>query len=100
MVLSGLALQRAQGFFVHVPFFQNSEDGLGAEAAACQLPENASRLLFILWLHHPLSPEIFASLLFFTYTLESRVDSLVDDITVYPFHFQIGHDAQAAEFLI
>src|ERR1035438_7858275 len=91
--LGDLAFQRTQSFFINIPTLQDAEYCLRTESSASQLPEDPCSHLLILGLHHALAPQIFACLSFFAHTLESRVYSLFDHITVHALHFQIPqHD--------
>src|ERR1700722_19148091 len=98
--LGDLAFQRTQSFFINLPTLQDAEYCLGTESSASQLPEDPCRHLLILGLRDALAPQIFACLSFFAHTLESRVYSLFDHITVYTLHFQIRHHAPAPKLLV
>src|SRR5579864_5330271 len=92
--------QRSQHLFVHIPLFQDGEDGFGAKSRAYQLAEDAGSLFSILRLGQALALQICAGLLFFVNFAEDGRYSGVDHVAVDPFRFQIGDHAQAAEFFV
>src|SRR5437868_7231294 len=95
-----LAFECSERFLIHVPLFQDREDGSAAKSSTGKLAEDAGGLLLVFGLMEALAAQVIAGLLFLVHVLVGGVHGFLDYLTVNSFGLEVGDDPHAPEFFI